>query len=50
MFVVINKDPRTTPMASLLLTVNIFHTNFSVFVVNFEQVNANGDPVMCKVL
>ena len=46
MFKVNNKDTRTTPMAngivlvSLLLTLNIFHTLFYCFVVNFEQVIA----------
>ena len=29
-------------LVSLLLTLNIFHTCFSVSIVNFEQVNAIG--------
>ena len=46
MFKVNNKDTRMTPMAngivlvSLLLTLNIFHTLFYCFVVNFEKVIA----------
>ena len=43
MFKVNNKDTRTTPgvvLVSLLLTLNIFHTLFSAFIVNFEQVIA----------
>ena len=54
MFKVNNRNTRTwceicskltmkTPerrQASLLLTLNIFHTFSSVFIVNFEQVNA----------
>ena len=28
---------------SLLLTLNIFHTLFSVSIVNFEQINADWD-------
>ena len=38
MFKVNNKDIRTTPMVSLLLTLNIFHTLWNI--VNFEHVNA----------
>ena len=43
MFKVNNKDTRTTPgvvLVSLLLTLNIFHTLFSAFIVNFGQVIA----------
>ena len=40
MFKVNNEDTRTTPVA-LLLTLNIFRTFFSVFIVNFEHVVAN---------
>ena len=46
MFKVNNKDTRTTPgvvLVSLLLTLNIFHTLFSAFIVNFEQVIAGWD-------
>ena len=43
MFKVSNKDIRTTPPVSLLLTLNIFHTFSSVFIVDFEQVNAGWD-------
>ena len=52
MFKVNNKDTRTTPgvvLVSLLLTLNIFHTLFSVSIVDFEQVNADWDDVL-KVL
>ena len=38
MFKVNNKDTRCL-LVSLLLTLNIFHTLFSI--VNFEQVNAD---------
>ena len=42
MFKVNNKDTRTTPLLSLLLTFNIFHILFyCVSIVNFEQVNAD---------
>ena len=49
MFKVNNKDTRTTPMfcvalVSLLLTLNILHTLFSVSIVNFEQVTASWEP------
>ena len=43
MFKVNNKDTRTTPgvvLVSLLLTLNIFHTLFTAFIVNFGQVIA----------
>ena len=42
MFKVNNKDTKTTPLASLLLTLNIFHTYLcsSVSIVNFEHLNA----------
>ena len=46
MFKVNNKDTRTTPgivLVSLLLTLNIFHTLFSAFIVNFGQVIAGWD-------
>ena len=41
-----NKDVRTTPGVVLvsLLILNIYHT-FSVFIVNFEQVNAAGKEI-----
>ena len=44
MFRVSNKDTRTMPgvvLVSLLLPLSIFHTLFSVSIVNFEQVNAS---------
>ena len=50
MFKVDNKDTRTTPLAiaivlvSLLLTLNIFHTLFSI--VNFEHVIAGWENVL----
>ena len=41
MFKVKNKDTRTTPLLSLLLTLNIFRILFyCVSIGNFEQVNA----------
>ena len=40
MFKVNNKDTRMTPLVSLLLTLNIFHTLFQCFIVNFEHVIA----------
>ena len=43
-FKINNKDTRTTPgvaLVSLLLTLNIFHTLFQCFIVNFEKVNAD---------
>ena len=40
MFKVKNKNTRTTSMALLSLTLNIFHTFFSVSL-NFEQVNVS---------
>ena len=42
MFKFNNKDTITTPLVSLLLTLNIFHTLpcFSVSIVNFEQLVA----------
>ena len=43
MFKVNNKDTRTTPndvvLVSLLLNFNIFHTFYSVSIVDFQQVN-----------
>ena len=48
MFKVNNKDTRTTPgvvLVSLLLTLNMFHTLFSAFTVNFEQVIAGWDKL-----
>ena len=39
MFKVNNKDTGVI-LVSLLLTLNMFHTLFSVSIVNFEQVNA----------
>ena len=41
MFKVNNKDTRMTSMTSLLLTLNVFHTFFLVFIVDFEQVNVS---------
>ena len=41
MFKVNNKDTRMTPgVKSLLITLNYFTPCFSVFIVNFGQVNA----------
>ena len=34
-----NKDTRTTSLMSLLLTLDIFHTFFTVSTVDFKQVN-----------
>ena len=34
-------DAISVVLVSLLLTLNIFHTLSSVFIVNFEKVNAD---------
>ena len=43
MFKVYKKDSKTTVinivMVDLSLTLNIFHTFFSAFIVDFEQLN-----------
>ena len=41
MFKVNSKDTRTTPVASLLLTLNRLHPCSSFSIANFEQVNAD---------
>ena len=49
MFNVNNKDTRTKPgvvlvsLVSFLLTLNLFHTLFQNFIVNFERVNTRWD-------
>ena len=49
MFNVNNKDTRTKPgvvlvsLVSFLLTLNLFHTLFQNFIVNFERVNTCWD-------
>ena len=43
-------DVNGVVLVFLLLTLNIFHTFFSVFVVDFEQVNVNWDGLLPKVL
>ena len=45
MFRITNKDTRTTPgvvLVFLLLTLNIFQTYFSVFIVKFEHPISGG--------
>ena len=44
MFKVNNKDINGVVLMSLLLTFNIFHM-FSVFIVNFEQVDAGWEAL-----
>ena len=43
-------DVNGVVLVFLLLTLNIFHTFFSVFVVDFEQVNVSWDRLLPKVL
>ena len=45
MFKVNNKDINGVVLVSLLLTFNIFHTLFSVFIVDFEQVGAGWEAL-----
>ena len=46
MFKVNNKDIRTMPLMSLLLTVTYFTPCSSVCIVNFEQVNASWEFIL----
>ena len=56
MYKINNKDTRMTPflyptgviLVSLLLILNIFHTFFSVSIVNFEHVIAGWDSYSPK--